>query len=371
MSELRIVSVPRLGVNDDTSTLIDWNIADEKPVLAGDLLCVLETTKASYDVHADISGYVVHLVKKDEVVLISQKLAIIAPTLKEAQNNKKIHKLNEKKHSDNNSHKGKATKKAMDLAIEHGIKLENINSSSIEIIREADVLKYLKKSESIKKPVLNLKIEKNLIPVAIYGASNGGLTVMETISLGSIYKAVCFLDDHKQHANSHADLPVFHSSDLSELYKKGIRHIATEIMKGSVRQKIKKQVEGYGFELINVIHPSSFVSPSVKMGVGNFIKAGAVVDTNTVIGDCCIIDNGVVLAHDNIIGNGCHIAPGANLGSSIKLGENSVIAIGASISSNINIGNNCIISVGSSVVQDVDSHTVIGGVPGKAIGKTR
>jgi sugar O-acyltransferase (sialic acid O-acetyltransferase NeuD family) len=371
MSESRIVSVPRLGVNDETSKLIEWIIADGESVSAGELLCVLETTKASYDVEAESSGYVVHLVKKDEEVQINQSLAIISPTLKEAQNTKETHELNERKQIDENDQSIKITKKAKDLAIEHGISLEKIISSSLGIIREVDVLNYINKSDSFKKTELNLKIEKNLIPVAIYGASKGGLTVKEAMALGDSYKAVCFLDDDKNCAKSLADLPVFHGDELLELYKKGVRHIATEIMKGSIRQKIKKKVEEIGFELVNVIHPNAFISPSVKMGIGNFIKAGSIIDTNTVIGDCCIIDNGVVIAHDNLIGNGCHIAPGANLGSSIILGQNTVVAIGASISSNINIGNNCILSVGSSIIQDVESHSVIGGVPGKVIGKTK
>ena len=52
-------------------------------------------------------------------------------------------------------------------------------------------------------------------------------------------------------------------------------------------------------ELLNVIHPKSYISKS-KIGVGNYIKS-AVYETGTKIGDCCIIDNGVVIAHDNNI----------------------------------------------------------------------
>jgi len=371
MSESRIVSVPRLGVNDEKSELIKWMVADGESVSAGELLCVLETTKAAYDVEAECSGYVVHLVNKHEEVLISQSLAIIAPTLQEAQDNKQTHELKVKRQESENHNQTKATKKAKDLATEHEIVLEDVIPSSADIVREVDVIAFINKSASLRKPKLHLEIEENLIPVAVYGAGNGGVTIQEALALGDSYQAVCFIDDDFNHVLSLAGLPVFHSSELSELTAKGIHHIATEIMRGTIRQKIKKQVEELGFELINVIHPAAYLSPSVKMGVGNYIKAGSVIETNTVIGDCCIIDNGVVIAHDNLIGNGCHIAPGAMLGSSINLGQNTVVAIGASISSNVSIGHNCIISVGSSIVQDVDSHSVIGGVPGKVIGKTK
>jgi len=335
------------------------------------LLCVLETTKAAYDVEAECSGYVMHLVNKHEEVLINQPLAVIAPTVQEAQNNKLAHEVKVRRQESEQHRQTKATKKAQDLAAEHEIILEDVIPSSAGIVRELDVIAFINKSDSLRKPKLHLDIEENLTPVAVYGAGSGGVTIQEALALGDCYQAVCFVDDDRDHVLSLAELPVFHSSELSELIIKGIHHIATEIMRGTIRQKIKKQVEELGFELINVIHPSASVSPSVKMGVGNYIKAGSIIETNTVIGDCCIIDNGAVVAHDNLIGNGCHIAPGAILGSSINLEENIVVGIGACISTNVRIGRNCIISVGASVVQDVKPNSVVGGVPGKVIGETK
>ena len=64
------------------------------------------------------------------------------------------------------------------------------------------------------------------------------------------------------------------------------------------------------------------------MGSGNYIKSAAVIETNTKIGNCNIIDNGSIIAHDNRIGNGCHIAPGVSLGSSIAINDFTIIGIG-------------------------------------------
>ncbi len=183
------------------------------------------------------------------------------------------------------------------------------------------------------------------------------------------YRAVCFVDDNPTSGISVLhDIPVFKSTELINIKEKGVLHVATEIIRGDVRLGIKKKVENLGFELINVIHPSSVISPSVRIGSGNYIKAGAVIETNTEIGDCCIIDNGAVIAHDNQIQDGCHIAPGAVLGSSIKLGYCTVVGIGASVSTNISIGKKCIISVGSSATKNISDNSVVDGVPGKVIG---
>ena len=104
---------------------------------------------------------------------------------------------------------------------------------------------------------------------------------------------------------------------------------------GAIRLKKKSFLEESGVELINVIHPSAFLAPSVQLGVGNYVKARAVIETNTRVGDCCIIDNGAILAHDNVIEDGCHIAPGVSLGSSITVGARTINGIGASVSTGV------------------------------------
>jgi sugar O-acyltransferase (sialic acid O-acetyltransferase NeuD family) len=166
-------------------------------------------------------------------------------------------------------------------------------------------------------------------------------------------------------------LPVYHGSKLDKIAEQGVHKLACEIANGAVRLRVMKQAGKLGMELINVIHPEAYVAPTVRLGKGNFIKSRAVIDTNTVVGNCCIIDNGAVIAHDNVIGNGCHIAPGAILGSGINVGRLAVIGIGASVATGVEIGKSVIISVGSSVVWDVPDYAVIEGVPGKIVGKRK
>ncbi len=370
MNESKIILVSQLGVNDEKATLVKWMVNEGDSVLKGEILCVLETTKAAYDIESDCNGYIAHLAAEDDEVLVSQPLAVIAPNSDQAMYDKQVYKAKVSKEKDRKKELVNATKKAENLAIKHNVVLKNIRPSSGEIIKESDVIEYMTNSQ-VDKIRLNLDIEDGLIPVAIYGAGLGGVTIQETLSLGCKYKAVCFIDDNKEHAQSLIGLPIFHGGELGKLKKKGIKHAIVGIANGAIRQKIKNTVQRTGFELINAVHPKAFISPSAKIGVSNHIKAGAIVETNTIIGDCCIIDNGAVIAHDNFIENGCHIAPGATFGSSISLGKNTVVGIGVSISTNIQIGKSCIISVGASVTQNIEDHSVVDGVPGKVIGKTK
>jgi sugar O-acyltransferase (sialic acid O-acetyltransferase NeuD family) len=365
------ITAPQLGVNDEEAELIEWLVDEGCKISAGETLCVLETTKATYEIESEISGYVVQLVKEHEVIALNQEIAVIVLSKEEVQTTKDAVILKNNKITSDKIGDIKATKKAIKLAKEHGIELSNITPDKGEIIRESHVLSYLDKQKKQFVPELIVDIGSEYIPVALYGAGNGAITLQEAMEAGDQYRAVCFIDDNPKHAAIHNGLPIVHGSQLSELKEKGIDHIATEIAGGAIRMRIKKQIENFGFELVTIIHPSAFIATSVKIGIGNFIKARAVIETNTVIRDCCIIDNGVVIAHDNLIENACHIAPGAIFGSSIKIGENTIVGIGASISTNINIGSNCIISVGSAVTKHVENNSVVDGVPAKVIGKTK
>ncbi len=123
--------------------------------------------------------------------------------------------------------------------------------------------------------------------------------------------------------------------------------------------------------LINVVHPQAWVAPSVKMGFGNHIKAGAVIDTRTEIRDGCIIDNNTIIPHDNLIESFSHLAPGVILGSNVVIGESTIVGIGASVATGVKIGANCIVGVGSAVTKNIPNGSVVEGVPARVVGHRR
>jgi len=370
MSEgIFVVTVPQLGVNDEVATIVEWYAADEDTVSTGEPLCTLETSKAIFDVEAEAKGYVMHLVDAGSEVRISQPIALIGPTL-ETLRAEKARYMSRVRTEDSTQEPAvgpvKATQKAKDLAQRLGVDLTKITSEGI--VREQDVIQYHEKTSTARPKTIDLSWNPARQPVVIYGAGRGAVTMKECLDLDQTYQVVCFIDDNPQHPVTVCGLPVYHSSRLQEIVRRGVRSLACEIASGGVRLRILKQCAGLGIALINVIHPRAYVAPTVRLGRGNYIKAGAIIETNTVIGNCCIIDNGAVIAHDNVIGDGCHIAPGVAMGSSIHIGELAIVGIGASIATGVRIGRSAIISVGSSVVRDVPDYAVIEGTPGRIVG---
>ncbi len=69
-----------------------------------------------------------------------------------------------------------------------------------------------------------------------------------------------------------------------------------------------------GYTVPVIIHPTAFVSPSVRFGAGVVVMPNAVINTDTVIGRGVLVDCGAVVDHDNTIGEGAHVG----LGSVIK-----------------------------------------------------
>jgi pyruvate/2-oxoglutarate dehydrogenase complex dihydrolipoamide acyltransferase (E2) component len=58
MAEATAVLVPRVNTNDDEAVIVSWAVRSGTAVAADQLLVVLETTKASFDVKAPAAGYV-------------------------------------------------------------------------------------------------------------------------------------------------------------------------------------------------------------------------------------------------------------------------------------------------------------------------
>lgn len=361
--KIQEIRIPQLGVNDEFIALVEWLVEDKAKVDIGDPICVVESSKATTELRAEGKGFLLHRSLPKEEIPIKTIIGYIveSPDISISDLEKRVEMIN--KDSKPSMIKIplrliRATKKAEELANLMGINLSDIKQMGI--VREKDVQDHLKKRNN-----------KTFNMVAIYGASLGGLTLKEAIEAAGIYKVVLFIDDNPEIGGNFAGLPVVIGESVEELRNRGIYQVACEIANSEFRIRLRDWLGGEGITLINVVHPTAIIAPSVKMGVGNFIKAGAIIETNTLIGDCCVIDNGATIAHDNVIGDGCHLAPGVSLGSGIEIGQKTIVGIGASISTKIKIGKRVIIGVGSSVVMDIPDDSIVEGVPGRIIGKRK
>lgn len=133
----------------------------------------------------------------------------------------------------------------------------------------------------------------------------------------------------------------------------------------SIRQKVFSSLKEKGYVFRSVIHETAILSKRARLGEGVQLLAGAIVNTESEIGDNTIINTKTSIDHGCIIGKHCHIAPGSVLSGCVTVGNGTHIGTGSSIIQGINIGSNVLIGAGSVVVNDVPDNVTVFGVPAK------
>tara|TARA_R110002095_G_scaffold186396_2_gene163623 strand:- start:816 stop:1466 length:651 start_codon:yes stop_codon:yes gene_type:complete len=133
---------------------------------------------------------------------------------------------------------------------------------------------------------------------------------------------------------------------------------------GSVNS-LRKRIEIYTkfknlkFSFINIIHPFSYVSKSVRLGDGVQIFAGSILQPNLSVGDNVIINTKVSVDHDCTINNHVHLAPGVTVSGGVTIGAGTHIGTGATLIQGVNIGENCHIGAGCLITEDVISNSKV------------
>ncbi len=356
------VIVPQLGVNEDKVTVVEWRVTTGDKVQRGQILATLETTKATLELDCEEEGYIYLLASAGERVSVRGAIAIILPVPDDAAVQRYYEAQPPRKDDAQEALGGRTlTAKARELVAQHRLDITLLPEG--RIVRERDVLALLERGGP------SPAVAETVKSIAIYGASQGGLAVLECVLSAGAYRAVAFLDDNPDMiGGTYGGLPVWSGGDMATLRERGVEGYATHIASGPVRLALRDRALAAGVVPVNVIHARAHVASSAKLGAGNLIKAGAIVDAYAELGDCCIIDNGVVLPHHNRVGDACHLAPGCCFGGDCDIGDGAIVGIGAQVAARMRIGCNAIIGVGAQVVRDVPDNAVVEGAPARVVG---
>jgi pyruvate dehydrogenase E2 component (dihydrolipoamide acetyltransferase) len=77
MALIKEIEVPLLAVNDTTLTVVELPFSTGAAVKKGDVILVLETSKTSYDLEADVDGYIQYLCEADRDYAVNEIVARI------------------------------------------------------------------------------------------------------------------------------------------------------------------------------------------------------------------------------------------------------------------------------------------------------
>jgi acetyltransferase-like isoleucine patch superfamily enzyme/glycine cleavage system H lipoate-binding protein len=170
------IVLTREDANTEYALLAEWLVEDRSDVMAGQPVCVVETTKATVEVESPGAGTIVQLYGEDVEVELGKTIAYVAESADElATVDAKAAEKPEKPSGGDR----KATRKALELAELHGIDLSAVEKRGF--ITEKDVETLIAAQKASESPAAG---------PALAGVSTAGVSLPSTFEIDESAGAV-------------------------------------------------------------------------------------------------------------------------------------------------------------------------------------
>jgi sugar O-acyltransferase (sialic acid O-acetyltransferase NeuD family) len=210
--------------------------------------------------------------------------------------------------------------------------------------------------------------------VVVVGASGQAKIAMDAIEKEEEYRIVGLIDSYKPVGSSCFGYQVIGSEeDLPRLVTErkiygGLVAIGNYIAKRRLIERISELIPSFTF--INAIHPSVQIACEVVLGKGILMMAGAIINSDSRVGDHCTLCTGASLDHDSTMHDYSFLSAGVTVGGRCTIGAFSFISLGAKVISGVSVGEHAVVGAGATVVKDVPGYVVAYGTPARVIRTT-
>ena len=117
--------------------------------------------------------------------------------------------------------------------------------------------------------------------------------------------------------------------------------------------------------LATFIHPTAYIAPNVKLGVGCVIMPLVCISSGTTLGKSCIVMVSATIGHDNVFEDYCHIAAQACVGAFLKVCKGVHIGLNSTIREHITIGEYATLGMGAVLTKNIGQKEIWAGNPAK------
>lgn len=361
--------MPLVNVNDDSALLTTWTKPDKTFVHKGEIIAVLETSKASIDVESEGSGYLHIFVPAGSQVVVDE---VVGALCDEADETPERPSDDYESRQDNSAGR-KITKKAELAANKAGLDLERIEFDipGAGTITEADITAYLGKlgsdlsvgADRGRDLVDDSYPQNRQQRLLIIGGGLGAVQLLDSLCRIEHQRAAAIVDDNPDlTGKTLLSVPILGGQEAIEvLFRQGLFDAAVISVSTSIafRQKMGDKLHQLNIPMANVIDPSARVQRNAVLGVGNVILAYCHIGACSSIGNGNFFSPYVDVEHHCELGDFCTFGPGVMMSSLVRIGPRVKFGTGIFIEPKLTIGSDSIIGSGAIITCDIPENSVV------------
>ena len=120
---------------------------------------------------------------------------------------------------------------------------------------------------------------------------------------------------------------------------------------------------------VTFIHPSAYVAPNVKLGVGCVVLPNVSISPGTVLGKCCRVMINAIIGHNNVIGDYCFFAASSCTGAYLTIGDGVFVSLNATVRENLTLKDYSTVGMGAVLTKNIEEGEIWIGNPAKLFSK--
>ncbi|MDD2696275.1 MAG: NeuD/PglB/VioB family sugar acetyltransferase [Anaerolineales bacterium] len=351
------ITIPLVNPNEPEAILAGVYVEEGQAVKPGDPICTLETTKATFEITAEVSGYVAGLrAGRGELVQAGEVLCYLAedpqwkpdlpgagPTGVEATLPPGL----------------RITQPALVLARSLGVELSQLPAGPL--ITENALRLILERSGKAQAEAPEASIDPSA--VLIYGGGGHGKSLIDLIQALGGYRLVGVVDDALPMGGEILGAPVLGGANtLHSLHQQGVRQAVNAVGGiGNIASRIRvfDLLAEAGFSFPALVHPTALVEPSAQLSPGVQVFPHAYVGSAARLGFGAIVNTGAIVSHDCVLGDYANVSPGAMLAGEVYVGASVLIGMGATVNLQVTIGEGAKVGNSATVKSDVPARRIV------------